>query len=68
MKVLISGAGLGGLACAIACKREGIDVQVLERTSTLSAVSNQYFDHSFLLLTTPQHAQNSYLTGRASPF
>ncbi|OKP11289.1 3-hydroxybenzoate 6-hydroxylase 1 [Penicillium subrubescens] len=32
MKVVIVGAGLGGLACAIACRREGIDVEILERS------------------------------------
>lgn len=32
MKVIIVGAGLGGLACAIACRREGIDVVVLEKS------------------------------------
>ncbi|KAF0330560.1 salicylate hydroxylase [Colletotrichum asianum] len=31
MKVVIVGAGIGGLVCAIACRREGIDVTVLER-------------------------------------
>ncbi|KAL5334095.1 hypothetical protein BJX70DRAFT_391650 [Aspergillus crustosus] len=33
MKVIIIGAGLGGLACAIACRRENLDVIVLERSS-----------------------------------
>lgn len=32
MRVIIVGAGLGGLACAIACCREGIDVVVLEKS------------------------------------
>jgi len=31
MKVIIVGAGLGGLACAISCRREGLDVLLLER-------------------------------------
>ncbi|KAF9880703.1 salicylate hydroxylase [Colletotrichum karsti] len=35
MKVLIIGAGLGGLACAIACRREGLEVVVLERANRL---------------------------------
>lgn len=39
MKVVIVGAGLGGLACAIACRREGIEVEVLERTRELAEVS-----------------------------
>ncbi|TQW01407.1 salicylate hydroxylase [Cordyceps javanica] len=38
MKVVISGAGLGGLACAVACKKEGISVHILERTKKLSEV------------------------------
>ncbi|KAL4871495.1 hypothetical protein BDV12DRAFT_183626 [Aspergillus spectabilis] len=33
MKIIIVGAGLGGLACAIACRRENLDVVVLERSS-----------------------------------
>lgn len=39
MKVIIIGAGLGGLACAIASRREGIDVIVLERASAILPVS-----------------------------
>ena len=31
LRVVIVGAGLGGLACAIACRRQGLDVLVLER-------------------------------------
>ncbi|KAF2846027.1 putative salicylate hydroxylase [Plenodomus tracheiphilus IPT5] len=31
MKVVIVGGGLGGLACAIACAREGLKVVILER-------------------------------------
>ena len=38
MKVVIIGAGLGGLACAIACRREGLDVVVLERAPELQRV------------------------------
>ncbi|KAL3488002.1 hypothetical protein BJX62DRAFT_227636 [Aspergillus germanicus] len=33
MKVTIVGAGLGGLACAIACRRENLNVVVLERSA-----------------------------------
>ena len=40
MKVIIIGAGLGGLACAIACRQESLDVLVLERASKMSAVSS----------------------------
>ncbi|KAF2091132.1 FAD/NAD(P)-binding domain-containing protein [Saccharata proteae CBS 121410] len=31
LKVVIVGAGLGGLACAIACRRQGLQVVLLER-------------------------------------
>lgn len=34
MKVAIVGGGLGGLACAIACRREEIDVEVFERAES----------------------------------
>ncbi|KAL3478497.1 hypothetical protein BJX99DRAFT_245468 [Aspergillus californicus] len=33
MKIIVVGAGLGGLACAIACRRENLEVVVLERSS-----------------------------------
>ncbi|KAH6995426.1 hypothetical protein EDB80DRAFT_755467 [Ilyonectria destructans] len=33
MKVIIVGAGLGGLACAIACRRQGFDVIVLDQVT-----------------------------------
>ncbi|KAF7627606.1 putative salicylate hydroxylase [Aspergillus flavus] len=38
MKVIIVGAGIGGLTCAIACRREKLDVIVLERSSVLLPV------------------------------
>ncbi|KAF7590660.1 hypothetical protein BBP40_002552 [Aspergillus hancockii] len=38
MKVIIIGAGLGGLTCAIACRRENLDVTVLERAEELLPV------------------------------
>ncbi|KAL6362182.1 hypothetical protein LRP88_04259 [Fusarium phalaenopsidis] len=38
MKVIIIGAGIGGLVCAIACRREGLSVTVLERTPALAPV------------------------------
>ena len=37
-KVLIVGAGLGGLSCAIACRREGLDVLILEKAPAIAAV------------------------------
>jgi salicylate hydroxylase len=37
-RVLIVGAGLGGLACAIGCSNEGFEVTVLEQTAELSEV------------------------------
>ncbi|CAI7611333.1 unnamed protein product [Penicillium glandicola] len=38
MKVVIVGGGLGGLACAISCRREGIDVEILERSAQVHEV------------------------------
>ncbi|KAB8071827.1 hypothetical protein BDV29DRAFT_178503 [Aspergillus leporis] len=38
MKVIIIGAGLGGLTCAIACRRENLDVVVFERSPELLPV------------------------------
>ncbi|WQF88293.1 Putative FAD-binding domain, FAD/NAD(P)-binding domain superfamily [Colletotrichum destructivum] len=35
LKVIIVGAGIGGLTCAIACRREGFEVVVLERASRI---------------------------------
>jgi len=36
--VVIIGAGLGGLACAIACRRYGLEVVVLEQASKITPV------------------------------
>lgn len=36
MKVVIVGAGLGGIACGIACRRQGLDVTIFERAPELS--------------------------------
>lgn len=38
MKVVIVGAGIGGLVCAISCRREGLDAVVLERAPELQPV------------------------------
>lgn len=38
LKILIVGAGLGGLACAIACRRNGLEVLVLERAPEILPV------------------------------
>ncbi|KAJ4263292.1 hypothetical protein NW762_006110 [Fusarium torreyae] len=38
MKVIIIGAGIGGLMCAIACRRENLDVVVLERAPALAPI------------------------------
>ena len=38
LKVLIAGAGLGGLAAALACLRRGIDVAVYEQAPELREV------------------------------
>ncbi|KAJ0299184.1 hypothetical protein COL516b_009437 [Colletotrichum fioriniae] len=38
MKVVIIGAGIGGLVCAISCRREGLEVVVLEQAPALQPV------------------------------
>jgi 2-polyprenyl-6-methoxyphenol hydroxylase-like FAD-dependent oxidoreductase len=38
MHVLIVGAGLGGLSCAIGCRRKGLEVTILERDERLTEV------------------------------
>lgn len=38
MKVIIVGSGMGGLACAIACAQEGLEVIILERSAELLPV------------------------------
>ncbi|KAK2050203.1 FAD/NAD(P)-binding domain-containing protein [Colletotrichum somersetense] len=38
MKVLVIGAGLGGLICAIACRKEGFEVVVLERADRVEPI------------------------------
>jgi salicylate hydroxylase len=38
IRVVIVGAGLGGLSCAIACRREGLDVLLLEKAQAITAV------------------------------
>ena len=40
MKVIIIRAGLGSLACAIACRQESLNVLMLERASKMSTVSS----------------------------
>lgn len=39
LNVLIVGAGLGGLSCAIGCLREDLSVTVLERDAELTEAS-----------------------------
>jgi salicylate hydroxylase len=38
IKVIIIGAGLGGLACAIACRRKGLETVILERAPKIEPV------------------------------
>ncbi|KAK5217589.1 hypothetical protein LTS03_008282 [Exophiala xenobiotica] len=40
MKVIVIGAGLGGLACAIACRREGLDVLIVERAPEILPIGS----------------------------
>lgn len=39
MKVIIVGAGIGGLACAIACRRRNLDVLILGQSAEIVPVS-----------------------------
>lgn len=39
IKVVIVGAGLGGLSCAIQCRRWGLNVVVFERAPKIEPVS-----------------------------
>jgi salicylate hydroxylase len=38
LKVLIIGCGLGGLSCAISCLKEGLDVQIIEKSKEIKEV------------------------------
>jgi salicylate hydroxylase len=38
MRVLITGGGIGGLTAAVALRRAGVDVQVVERTRAFGEV------------------------------
>ena len=38
MHVIIVGCGLGGLACAIGCRGESLEVTVLEQSAELAEV------------------------------
>jgi salicylate hydroxylase len=38
LRVIIVGAGLGGLSCAVACRLEGLQVVVLERAPEILPV------------------------------
>lgn len=40
-KVVIIGAGIGGLACGLACRQEGLEVTILERAAKLLPVRTQ---------------------------
>ncbi|KAI1628322.1 putative salicylate hydroxylase [Exophiala viscosa] len=40
MKVIVIGAGLGGLACAIACRREGLAVLLVERAAEILPIGS----------------------------
>ena len=41
LDVIIVGAGLGGLACAVACGQQGLKTIILEKAETISAVGLQ---------------------------
>lgn len=56
LSVIVIGAGIGGLVCAIACRREGLDVQVLEQAAEIKPVSLRPFLLSLCRLPSPCHA------------
>lgn len=47
--MVIVGAGLGGLGCAIACREQGLDVIVLERASEILPVGSSHSVFSTVL-------------------
>jgi salicylate hydroxylase len=46
MKVIIVGAGIGGLACAIACRQKHLDVLILEQSAEILPVSISIPDYN----------------------
>lgn len=44
IKVLIVGAGIAGLQAALECWRKGCSVEILERSSELSSIGEQFLD------------------------
>ena len=45
LRVVIVGAGLGGLTCAVSCRQNGLDVVVLERAAQITSVSRLSNDY-----------------------
>jgi len=45
LRVVVVGAGLGGLTCAVVCKKHDLDVVVLERAPQIAAVSSTIAGH-----------------------
>jgi salicylate hydroxylase len=37
-RVIIVGAGIGGLSCAISCRQQGLEVLILEKAVAITAV------------------------------
>lgn len=54
LNIIIVGAGLGGLSTAIALRRNGHNVTVLEQASALGEVSPYIFSTKSFLLTLPK--------------
>ena len=60
LHVLVVGCGLGGLACAIGCCREGLRVTVLEQASELAEVCITKISHlTYWRLTSRDRSRNS---------
>lgn len=51
LKIVIVGAGLGGLAVAVAARLQGVEVVVLEAASKLGEVSVLFLSESFCHMT-----------------
>lgn len=74
LSVIVVGAGIGGLACAIACRREGLDVKVLEQVPEIKPVSSNPLSlpgHSvamvFAFVLEVEFTAHAYLTESVEP-
>jgi 2-polyprenyl-6-methoxyphenol hydroxylase-like FAD-dependent oxidoreductase len=60
-KVVVIGAGLGGLACAIACCRAGLNVEIFEKAPKIEQVRRiQLILSKTLILTISKRLAQEY--------